>query len=407
MRPLGLFLLHFVNNGVLLYNKDMSIGDFWGKLMKKKAQDIRVAIDIGSMSVKTILFEKKGENLIIIKKMVTQFPLREDTVSIVKFINTYIREELFQIIKDIRRVPDKVIIGIAGDFMENKISSIKIERAHKNRKVSEEEITEVFKKGVEAVNAENSDAVLIDSFPMRVLIDGYEIEDVYKDITGDMIEIFVFSSLMKKEYWEQFKLLKRILGGIPLKFVSNQFVNAFSLPKVLNSPQALLIDVGAKATEISYVNNSKIRFIRRFLFGGYNFTKLISESLGVGYVEADNIKRQYEDQILPSSLTNKIKESVLRGVIEWEREFIDILSSDYNFIVPADVFVFGGGLYLKEIQDFLKRGEWAVGLSWREKINISFLSAEKITHNVLDATKLSGFNEVSFLSLVYYSYLLD
>ena len=291
--------------------------------------------------------------------------------------------------------------------MENKISSIKIERAHKNRKVSEEEITEVFKKGVEAVNAENSDAVLIDSFPMRVLIDGYEIEDVYKDITGDMIEIFVFSSLMKKEYWEQFKLLKRILGGIPLKFVSNQFVNAFSLPKVLNSPQALLIDVGAKATEISYVNNSKIRFIRRFLFGGYNFTKLISESLGVGYVEADNIKRQYEEQILPSSLTNKIKESVLRGVIEWEREFIDILSSDYNFIVPADVFVFGGGLYLKEIQDFLKRGEWAVGLSWREKINISFLSAEKITHNVLDATKLSGFNEVSFLSLVYYSYLLD
>lgn len=385
----------------------MSIGDFWGKFMHKKTQDIRVAIDIGSMSIKTILFEKKGENLIIIKKMVTQFPLREDTVSIVKFVNTYIREELFQIIKDIRRVPDKVIIGIAGDFMENKISSIKIERAHKNRKVSEEEITEVFKKGVEEVNAENPDAVLIDSFPMRVLIDGYEIEDVYKDITGDTVEIFIFSSLMKKEHWDQFKLLKRILGGIPLKFVSNQFVNAFSLPKILNFPQVLLIDIGAKATEISYVNNSKIRSIHRFLFGGYNFTKLISGSLGVGYVEADNIKRQYEDQILPTSLTNKIKESVLKGVVEWEREFIDILSSDYNFIVPADVFVFGGGLYLREIQDFLKRGEWAVGLSWREKINISFLSAEKITHNILEVTKLSGFNEVSFLSLVYYSYLLD
>ena len=390
-----------------MYNYCMAIRDFWGKLMKKKTQDIRVAIDIGSMSIKTILFEKKGENLIIIKKMVTQFPLREDTVAIVKFINTYIREELFQIIKDIRRVPNKVIIGIAGDFMENKISSIKIERAHKNRKVSEEEITEVFKKGIEVANAENPDAVLIDSFPMRVLIDGYEIEDVYKDSTGDTVEIFIFSSLMKKEHWDQFKLLKRILGGIPLKFVSNQFVNAFSLPKILNSPQALLIDVGAKATEISYVNNSKVRSIHRFLFGGYNFTKLISESLGVGYVEADNIKRQYEDQILPSSLTNKIKESVLRGVVEWEREFIDILSSDYNFIVPADVFVFGGGLYLKEIQDFLKRGEWAVGLSWREKINISFLSAEKITHNILEVTKLSGFNEVSFLSLVYYSYLLD
>ena len=375
--------------------------------MHKKTQDIRVAIDIGSMSIKTILFEKKGENLIIIKKMATQFPLREDTISIVKFINTYIREELFRIIKDIHKVPDKVIIGIAGDFLENKITSIKVERAHRNKKVLEEEIAEVFKKGVEEVNVKNPGAVLVDSFPMRVSIDGYEIEDVYKDITGDTVEIFIFSSLMRKEYWDQFKFLKRILGGIPLKFVSNQFVNAFSLPKILNMDDALLMDIGAKATEISYVSNSKIRSIHRFLFGGYNFTKTISESLSVGYVEADNIKRQYEDRILPVSLVSKIKEAILRGVVEWEREFIEILSSDYNFVVPANVFVFGGGLYLKEIQDFLKRGEWAVGLSWRDKINISFLSAEKITHNVIDVTKLSGFNEVSFLSLIYYSYLLD
>ena len=375
--------------------------------MKKKTQDVRVAIDIGSMSIKTILFEKKGENLIIIKKMVTQFPLREDAVSVVKFINTYIREGLFQIIKDIRRVPDKVIVGIAGDFLENRITFIKIERTHRNKTVSEEEIAEVFKKGIEEVSVKNPGAVLVDSFPMRVLIDGYEIEDVYKDITGGTVEIVIFSSLMKKEYWDQLKLLKRILGGIPLKFVSNQFVNAFSLPKILSVRDALLVDVGAKATEVSYVNNSKIRSVHRFLFGGHTFTKLISESLGVGYVEADNIKRQYEDQILPSSLVNKIKESVLKGVVGWEREFIDILSSDYNFIVPDNVFVFGGGLYLREIQDFLKKGEWTAGLSWREKINISFLSAEKITHNVLDVTKLSGFNEVSFLSLVYYSYLLD
>src|SRR3990167_3143417 len=293
----------------------MFIGDFWGKLMKKKTQDVRVAIDIGSMSIKTILFEKKGENLIIIKKMVTQFPLLEDTISIVKFINTYIREELFRIIKDIHKVPDKVIIGIAGDFLENKITSIKVERAHRNKKVLEEEIAEVFKKGVEEVSVKNPGAVLVDSFPMRVLIDGYEIEDVYKDITGGTVEIVIFSSLMKKEYWDQLKLLKRILGGIPLKFVSNQFVNAFSLPKILSVRDALLVDVGAKATEVSYVNNSKIRSVHRFLFGGHTFTKLISESLGVGYVEADNIKRQYEDQILPSSLVNKIKESVLKGVV--------------------------------------------------------------------------------------------
>lgn len=385
----------------------MVIGDFFGKFLKKKTRDIRVAIDIGSLSIKTVLFEKSGENLKIIKKLVTQFPLKEDPVFIVKFINSYIHDELFQIVKDIHRVPDKVIIGISGDFLENKISSIKVERTHKTKNISEEEISEIFKKGVEEVVGEGSDSLLVDAFPMRVVVDGYEIEDVYKNIGGGLIEVFIFSSTMKKDFWEQFKSIRRVLGGIPIKFVSNQFVNAFSLPKILNMPDVLLVDIGAKATEVAFVQNMKIRSIHRFLFGGYNFTKFISEALGVGYIEADNIKRQYEDQVLPQNLAGKIKNSILRGVVEWERDFIDILSSDYNLVVPASVLIFGGGLYLREIQDFLKRGEWAVGLSWHEKINISFLSAEKITHNVQEATKLSGFNEVSFLSLVYYSYLLD
>lgn len=387
--------------------KVMTIKRFWEKFFEKKTRDIRAAIDIGSMSIKTVLFEKDGDNINILKKLVIQFPAREDALSIVKFINNHIREEIFQMIKEVRMVPRKVVIGVSGDFLENTVEAVKVERPNKNKKISESEVTDIFKKAVADISQSRKGLVMIDSFPSRVVVDGYEIEELGKDTIGETIEIFTFASLMKQEYWDQFKNISRILGGIPLKFVSNQFVNAFSLPKILKTDDALLVDIGAKATEVSLISKKRVVSIFRFPLGGYHITQLIAEVLKIGFAEADNIKRQYEDQVLPSGLANKIKNSVVKGVLSWQREFMENLSLDSNFTVPENVFVFGGGLYLKELQDFLKKGEWALGFSWREKTNVVFLSAEKINHTIFEETKLAGFNEVSFLSLIFYSYILD
>ena len=385
----------------------MALRDIFRNFFPKAAPDIRVAIDIGSMSIKTVLFEKRGQNLIIIKKMVSQYPLREEPADLIKFINSYIREELFQIIKELHRVTSKVVAGVSGDFLENSIHSIKAGRPHKNKQLTETEVGEIFMKGRDDFSSGNSDSVLIDSFPLRTLVNGYEIKDLSGDIQGDSVEILIFASYMKKAHWDQFKTIKDVLGGIPLRFVSNQFVNAFSLPKILKVSDAFFVDVGAKATEMSLVEGERIRTIHRFPIGGYHFTKIVSDALGVGYIEADNIKRQYEDQVLPASVSAKIKGAFEKGIRGWKDEFVASISSNAHFILPASVYAFGGGLYISEIQDFLKEGEWTAGVSWREKTAVSFLSAEKISHNMLDITKLSGFNEVSFLSLIYYSYVLD
>ena len=78
----------------------MNFGGLFGKFASIKSRDIRVAIDIGSASIKTIVFEKKDNTSEITKKMITQFPQREDVLSVVKFINNYIREEIFKAIKN-------------------------------------------------------------------------------------------------------------------------------------------------------------------------------------------------------------------------------------------------------------------------------------------------------------------
>ncbi|KKU52923.1 MAG: hypothetical protein A3H69_00120 [Candidatus Sungbacteria bacterium RIFCSPLOWO2_02_FULL_47_9] len=385
----------------------MKIASLFSNFLAKASPDVRVVIDIGSMSIKTVLLEKRGRDICVLKKLVVELPVREEMLSIIKFVNAYIREELFKIIKDLHRVPKKITIGFSGDYLENSIEAIAVERPHKSRNISEEEVAAIFKKSLGEITSRREGMLLVDSFPVRVLVDGYEIEDVYKDMKGQRIGVYIFASFMKKEHWEQFKNLGHILGGIPIKFVSNQFVNAFSIPKVLKANEALLIDVGARATEISLVRGGRIYSIERFLFGGHTITKAIAKALDAEYADADSIKRQYQEQVLPQSVVSKIKGAVDESVASWLKEFISALSLDPHLMIPDNVFIFGGGAFLPELRAVLETGEWTKGFSWKQKTNISFLSAENISHGLLEEAKLTGFNEISFLSLIYYSYFVS
>ena len=362
----------------------MKIASLFSNFLAKASPDVRVVIDIGSMSIKTVLLEKRGRDICVLKKLVVELPVREEMLSIIKFVNAYIREELFKIIKDLHRVPKKITIGFSGDYLENSIEAIAVERPHKSRNISEEEVAAIFKKSLGEITSRREGMLLVDSFPVRGLVDGYEIED-----------------------WEQFKNLGHILGGIPIKFVSNQFVNAFSIPKVLKANEALLIDVGARATEISLVRGGRIYSIERFLFGGHTITKAIAKALDAEYADADSIKRQYQEQVLPQSVVSKIKGAVDESVASWLKEFISALSLDPHLMIPDNVFIFGGGAFLPELRAVLETGEWTKGFSWKQKTNISFLSAENISHGLLEEAKLTGFNEISFLSLIYYSYFVS
>ncbi|MBI2637828.1 MAG: hypothetical protein HYW88_02920 [Candidatus Sungbacteria bacterium] len=373
----------------------------------KPAEDVRVVIDIGSMSLKTVLFEKKGQNISVLKKLVTELPVRGETLSVIKFVNASIREELFKIIKDIHRVPKKIIIGLSGEYVENAIETVAVERPHKTRSISEDEIAAVFKKGIEDISTRHGKTVVIDSFPVRVRVDGYDVEGVYKDMKGSKIEIFIFASCMKKEYWDQFKNLSHILGGVPIRFVSNQFVNAFSIPKIIKVPSALLVDIGARATEVSLVQGEKLYSVSRFASGGDIVTRSIAKALNIEYADANAVKRQYQEQVLPQTVVSKIQGAVRESVASWRKEFIASLSLDQHCIIPDNVFIFGGGASIPDVREFLESGGWASEFSWKQKIPVSFLSAEKISHGILEAGELTGFNEVSFLSLIFYSYLVN
>lgn len=119
---------------------------------------------------------------------------------------------------------------------------------------------------------------------------------------------------------------------------------------------ALIIDFGAKSTDIGIVRNKELIFSRSISTAGEAFTRAISQSLGVGSQQAEEYKKTYG--MGASQLEGKVGSAItpIFNIISEEiKKAISFYQNEEKGDLPTSIILSGGSAGLPEVSPALTK----------------------------------------------------
>lgn len=371
------------------YSKIMG---FFSRLFSKKNYGVHfLTLDLGSGSVKSLLFRVSDDGKSIevsgfgesARFRAEREPSGEEVIS-----------EIFSAVKSAiavakkgwkKKIP-KIILGATGDLLSGDSVTKRYIREDPKEKIDLIELKNIMQKiqwsawdnirksvGNEIGHSE-FDLRLVNSSIQEIKVDGYRVTNPI-GFVGREITISVFNAYGTSE---QLELLNTIIGemNLELAFIA---VESYAVSRALirstdEKINALLLDIGDSSTDIAFIQESKIKFIKTIALGSDIFNQRISRDLGVGCAEAESIKIKYGRNLLSSGATKKISGAIQKDLSIWlnalELSLSNISKQD---IFPEKIFIYGAGSELPDIKKGLEEGSWRKNLALPRKLEVDHL----------------------------------
>ncbi|HJX59565.1 MAG TPA: type IV pilus assembly protein PilM [Patescibacteria group bacterium] len=118
----------------------------------------------------------------------------------------------------------------------------------------------------------------------------------------------------------------------------------------------LLVDFGARSTDIAIVRNNQLSFTRTIPTAGEAFTRAVAQSLGVEVQQAEEYKRAYG--LSQSQLEGKVKgalEPIFRVVVDEMKKAIHFYQSEEKGEAPKSIILSGGTAGMPEALSLLTK----------------------------------------------------
>lgn len=188
--------------------------------------------------------------------------------------------------------------------------------------------------------------------PVQDAIVQHEILERREDISPAKVEVLLIAA--PKVIVEKYaKIID--MAGLTLAVVESEVM---ALVRSLSTPDqtVLLIDFGAKSTDIAIAKKGKLFFSRSIPTAGDAFTRAVSQSLGVEEQQAEQYKRAYG--LSPTQLEGKIKKSldpIFRIVADEIKKAMHFYQSEEKGELPGSVILSGGSAGLPEAASSLTK----------------------------------------------------
>lgn len=152
-------------------------------------------------------------------------------------------------------------------------------------------------------------------------------------IDDDGIEQEILSFAIKPEVIE--KLIRTIFksGIIPLRFTPGPALDYFSQTESASSGNHLLINFGAKSTNLTFISSSGY-LLRSLGLGGAHFTESIAGAFGINQIKAEELKINYTNEAggteakdntyatihaVEENFLNKYMQEISRSIVTYKR----------------------------------------------------------------------------------------
>ena len=366
-------------------------------------------MDMGSHAIKGVVFavpEPPETTPRVLKKIVYKFPqsLRMEKSG------HRLHEFLFSLIKSLEKVPSKIIIALSPNVGEYTLVYWK---AVQPKITTAIELRKQFQNLFE-INRGQDKALI--AYPLELMINGYPVSrvlagipngsrDWYKHLQG--AEEVAFRTMLvhlPDEISADLKDTKESLGGMPIEFVPRLAVYKESIVGALKIPDLFLVEVGGEETTLALIKNKELVQFRSFPLGSRHFFRSIARRFDVSFEAAEDLKRQYGQELLGKAKSSQLREFLLKKVGEWERPFLEELKAFYpSGPIPADVALTGEGALMPEITAIVKSSGWLGEFSYAQVPKVRVLAAENVFTGDTLGGSLRESQEFALASLIFYS----
>lgn len=322
-----------------------------------------IVLDIGTQSVKAGILEIGKNNK---EGIIKSWAKESDADNVFSACQKVIRK----IQKKSRPKAQEIFLGIGSDILKGRTITVCFKREAPGQKIDLAElkyfIQKIEWKALDSIRKEfkketefkDVDVRIIDAFIVDIKLDGNSKTDLI-GASGQNICFSVYNIYTSRSRLES---LGKLVSGLKMKLagfvpVSYALFNYLNLEKSQKG-SALIIDIGGKITEITFVKNGgEIIATKSFHLGGQAFSCVIAEFLGLKLEDAENIKIKYSKGEIGTEAKKKLEKLFVPNTSSWMngvKIVLDDFLKEYK-VLPNKIFICGGGSKFPLIESGLKK----------------------------------------------------
>ena len=336
-----------------------------------------VALDIGTETVKSLLFTM-GEYGVSVNRVSRiqqqQHAMRSGIITNLDTVLENCRLSINQLVNNLKpeEYPKKVIMGIAGEYIQGVSIVVNYEREEnfekevtkkEQDKILNEVKNQIAESGREDLGLrtglKNDDIEILHITPTGLEIGGMPVNTLigYK---GRDVKLNFYASFAPKTYTEALRKVAQSLTFEVLGIVSQPFAVARAHSGGRNTNfSAIFIDVGGGTTDVAVVKNGTVAETQMFAFGGRVFTKELARLTDSDYRHAEQRKIKYSEKELPKEIMRQVQKTMYTTAGLWVRTLKVALENCEDIgPLPTQIYLCGGGALLPDIKLSLLEFPW-------------------------------------------------
>lgn len=380
----------------------------------KKQQNWAISLDIGTEFVKALVFEVvDGKGIVRGAGRARQrlSDMQGGGVTDIHGVAINCQKAIEDAAQQAQFLPDRAIVGIAGELVKGTTTSVKLARANPTQQIQMSELqqivnqvqAEAFRKARSELAAETGqeeiDVQLVNAAIVSVTIDGYKVANPMS-YQGKQLSVGVYNSFAPIVQLGAIETVVRELGLELLAVAAEPYAVARCLDEESTDFAAIFIDIGGGTTDVAVVRNGGVEGTKMFAIGGRAFTKRVSTVLGESFQTAEESKLRYSAGELELEKAELVRHALHSDVQVWLSALqISLEEFGEGDLLPSRILLCGGGSNLPDIKAALQKNDWVADLPFARQPEVQFIKPSDVVTMIDETKRLSDISEVTPLAL--------
>ncbi|MGD8744345.1 MAG: type IV pilus assembly protein PilM [Candidatus Woesebacteria bacterium] len=241
-----------------------------------------------------------------------------------------------------------------------------VKKLHKEAKISSKNVTlslpetQVFTRTVkfplltesEIASAVKWEAEQYIPIPIQEAVVQHQIIERLEDVTPPQALVLLVAA--PRDLVQRYVKVSHMAGLTPIALETD--LMALSRSIAPQQQTVMIVDFGARSTDIAITKNGQLSFSRSIPTAGEAFTRAVAQGLGVESQQAEEYKKTYG--LSGSQLEGKIKgalDPVFRMVADEMRKAMHFYKTEERGVVPRSVILSGGTAGMPEVVGVLTK----------------------------------------------------
>lgn len=361
-----------------------------------------VALDIGTEFVKALVGRVTDKGIEIIGTGRAHQALNDMQAGAIADIASVVKncdEALNQAEQQAGVSTKAAILGIAGELVKGTTTTVRVKRKNAEAELDANEveriITLVQKRARERakqqlvweLGGKEVEIQLVNSALVNIEIDGYPVTNPV-GFKGKEVVIQLYTAFAPMIHIGALERTAKELDLDLLAVAAEPFAVARSVigddPNA--SMSAILMDVGGGTTDIAVINEGGVQGTKMFGIGGRAYTKGVERSLGVSFLQAEELKLGLSNGKAPESKKKAIEASLHKTLEVWTSG-VELALAEFTQLdhLPYRLLLCGGGSSLDMLMRQLASTDWYSELPFTRKPVVQHIQPHQVV-GIVDKT---------------------